>query len=183
MALDKKKILYVAGGAVALYGLALLVFWVALEVRKRKAFGEGDEDHSPDGTSSSNNASSSGLPNFPLKWGSGTSRNAYPANVRTLVKDIQILCNNWTNAGLLKDGIWGNNTELAVQRLKTITRVKRKNQDSNTNFGVIETPFARCIDTVVVPLSSESKVQVSTVSAFNEMKRWNKEHVNKYVKV
>lgn len=172
--MDKKKLIIIAGSVVALYGLALLVFWVVVRVREKEYLDEAPPDEQ-DGDKSVHYSSK--LPTFPLKWGSGTSRNEDVAKAKMYVRYLQILCNTWVGAGLAKDGIWGDSTERAVQKLKKVTWAERK--DGKIRNGTIVTPFAKGIANVQLPLSSSSKVQIY-VSRYNEMIRWHNEHCKDY---
>ena len=172
--MDKKKLIIIAGSVVALYGLALLVFWVVVRVREKEYLDEAPPDEQ-DGDKSVHYSSK--LPTFPLKWGSGTSRNENVAQAKKYVRNVQVLCNTWVGAGLAKDGVWGNDTELAVQKLKSVGRVKPKGGEKA--FGAIQTPFPFSIADIQVPLSDSSKVQIY-VSRYNDMIRWHNENYKKY---
>ena len=59
------------------------------------------------------------LPNFPLKWGSGSSLSLDPEKDKENVKALQRMCNS-LGSSLVVDGIWGANTERAVNTLKIL---------------------------------------------------------------
>ena len=168
----KKKILIAIGSLAALYGLALLIFWIVVKIEEKK---HDDEAPVPKGGEAEEQAVGSGSkwPNFPLKWGSGTSRNLNQQQVKNYVRGIQNMCSAWSGSNLALDGIWGDKTEAAIQQLATVDHVYHpKNERSIT-----PAPFARCIAQVQNPVSEQSKKQIF-LARYNEMVAWH----NKYYK-
>ena len=165
----KKKILLIVGGTIALYILAVLVYWIAVKWKEGKYLDEAPEKEVDGGSSGSVVGGSSKLPNFPL--------NEDVEKAKKYVRNVQVMCNTWAGTGIAKDGIWGNDTELAVQKLKRVASVKPKGGEGA--FGSKATPFPQCIANVQVPLSDKSKTQIY-VSRYNEIIRWHNENVNKY---
>lgn len=161
--MDKKKILLWATGS--LFGialLALLVLWIAVKVNERKVYGGGGSGVNTDGGSS---GGSSPLPTFPLRRGCGSSSSSDPVKAKKYVRYVQIICNKWTAAGLVKDGIWGEKTEAAVRSLKSV-----KGAVPITGTGAITTPFPSCI----------SESNTISLQNYTEMANWHNSHYKRY---
>lgn len=168
----KKKVLIAIGGLAALYGLALLVFWLVVKIKERgngpALYGKADE-----ATVGGSSASIQKWNKFPLKWGSGTSRNLNPSEVKKHVKYVQELCNRWMNSGLVVDGVWGDKTEKEVPKLKDLIVYDGLNARS------AQRPFYTCVSEVQNPVSPNSKVQIF-YAQYEKMVLWNKENKNRY---
>ncbi len=168
-----KKILLYIGACIVLYVLAYIVFLLLVKAKEKKAIEDENEEGKPSSTGTS---TGEGMPSFPLKWGSGTSRNNNITDARKYVRGVQRACNKWANTGIAVDGVWGDHTEAAVQKLKNAA-VKPKGNDYA--FGA-KHPFLDCIDDVAIPLSSNSKVQLS-LEGYKRMTNWHNENLYKYV--
>lgn len=155
--MDKKKIIaYTTGGLLAAALLALLVMWIMAKVLERRAYNPDEKKGgSENGSGTGNGGKKAELDTFPLQWGSGTSRNANPENVKKFVKSIQTICNYWTVPTLTPDrltvdGIWGDKTEAAVANLKKVTSPGNPSKK----------PFVYLIKPVEKPVNSKSKWQI-----------------------
>lgn len=164
--MDKKKILLWAAGS--LFGialLALLVLWLAVKVTERKAY--GDDGTTGKGNVGGTSGSPSALPTFPLRRGCGSSNSSDPAKAKQYVRYVQIMCNKWAEAGLAKDGIWGEKTEAAVRRLKAVRGAVPIKGPLN---GAVTAPFPGCIsDTNTISLQN-----------YTEMANWHNTHYKQY---
>lgn len=175
----KQKAVLTVAALAALYGLAYLVMWIvkeAAEARNRKAGGQSQsqtQSQSQSGTGSTGSSSSGAWPNTPLRWGSGTARNQNPAEVKAMVKQLQKLCNHWAKTALVVDGIWGDKTEAAVQRLKNTSLY---NPDNPTRLLA---PFDAMVAPVQSPAAAQSKVQV-WAEPLNEAVRWHNANYKSY---
>lgn len=156
--MDKKKIIaYTTGGLLAAALLALLVMWIMAKVLERRAYKPDEKKGGTEnGSGTGNGGKKAELDTFPLQWGSGTSRNANPENVKKFVKSIQIICNYWTVPTLTPerltvDGIWGDKTEAAVANLRKVPDTVNPNS----------TPFANRVKPVEKPVNSKSKWQIT----------------------
>ena len=151
--MDKKqKILIIVGGTVALYILAILVFWIAVKIKERRGddgSSGGEKDTSNEGGSSGGSSQQPSMPSSPMKWGSG----------------------------IFVDGKWGDNTEAAMQKLRNACVVPKRNA-SGEYFGA-KHPFTEYINPVQVPLASQSRVQVYVAHA-TTMVKWSNEHQSEY---
>lgn len=161
--MDKKKIIaYTTGGLLAAALLALLVMWIMAKVLERRAYNPDEKKGGSKNGSGTGNGGGNGtgsgkaeLGTFPLQWGSGTSRNANPENVKKFVKGIQTICNKWTVPTLTPekltvDGIWGDKTEVAVRNLQSVV-----NSDPPPLM-----PFANRIKSVQKPVNRKSMLQI-----------------------
>lgn len=167
--MDKKKILQLSTGAIL--GTALLtlfVLWVVAKFKEKRAYGD-NQDSDKNNTMGSASTSGSGLPIFPLRWGSGGSNSKNVQVSQAYVRGVQVLCNNWIHAGLDVDGVWGRKTEAAVQRLKN-ARYYKKAGSAQVNTTDV---FAQNI----VSISGTSRVQIPTLASYNRMSKWNTNHV------
>lgn len=187
--MDKKKIIVtVTGSILGVALLALLVLWVGAKILEKRAYGGGGQSGEKQNKNTGSNSGNTDWSDFPLKWGSGTSRNKNVSLVRGGVRQIQRVCNSWVKTGLVVDGIWGDKTEAAVQKLKA---VKARPKSSGTISGggydyssmVQTSPFYGYISTVQNPASSLSRVQISNQSDYNNIIEWHNAHVNDYVKI
>ena len=185
--MDKKKIAIVAAGSFfGLALLALLVLWSAVQIKKKRVYIKESTDGK--GKDSDSASGSTDWSDFPLKWGSGTSRNRNVSQVKWGVKQIQRVCNGWVKSGLIVDGIWGDKTEAAVQKLRAV-KARPKYSDAVSGGGydyssvVQSSPFASYISTVQDPASHQSKVQITNQTNLNSIIAWHKAHVNDYVKI
>lgn len=174
----KQKIVLSVAALAALYGLVYVVMWIVVMVtegRNRKTGTQSqnkNQNQSQDGQSGG--ASTRGTwPTSPLRWGSGTSRNKDVATAKSDVRQLQKLCNKWTGAGLVVDGIWGDKTEAAMQRLKTVSVYHTDNPTR------LLTPFAAYVVPVEEPASPVSKVQVWIAGA-NSMMAWHNANYKSY---
>lgn len=156
--MDKKKIIaYTTGGLLAAALLALLVMWIMAKVLERRAYKPDEKKGgSENGSGTGNGGKKAELDTFPLQWGSGTSRNANPENVKKFVKSIQIICNYWTVPTLTPerltvDGIWGDKTEAAVANLKKVTSPGNPSKK----------PFVDRVKPVEKPVNGKSKWQIT----------------------
>lgn len=175
----KKKILIAFGSLAALYGLALLIFWVVVKIKENN--GKGAPPAQGGEAEEQSVESSIKWSNFPLKWGSGSSRNLNQQQVQGYVRGIQAICNNWVGSNLAKDGIWGDKTEAAIQQLATVNYVVLKPGEEEFRTTV-DAPFARCIAQVQNPVSKQSKKQIF-VSRYNEMVEWHNKYCKKYQRI
>lgn len=179
--MDKKqKILIIVGGTVALYILAILVFWIAVKIKERRrddGSSGGEKDTSNEGGSSGGSSQQPSMPSSPMKWGSGIYPSDRIDEVRNNVKQLQKLCNKWCGAGIFVDGKWGDNTEAAMQKLRNACVVPKRNA-SGEYFGA-KHPFTEYINPVQVPLASQSRVQVYVAHA-TTMVKWSNEHQSEY---
>lgn len=97
----KKKIIIAGVAFLALLLLILLLVVVYYYVIK------GRDNQSADAK----------LQTFPLKWGVGSSLSLDPDEAKRNVKEIQRFCND-CGCSLIVDGIWGANTEAAVDYVR-----------------------------------------------------------------
>lgn len=175
---NKQKILKVIGGIVALYGLAILVYWIAVKIKERgNELPDEEEGTNNEGGSTDGSSQQPSMPYSPMKWGSGIYPSEKMAEVRSNVKQLQKLCNKWCGAGIFVDGKWGDNTETAMQKLRNACAVPKRNA-SGEYFGA-KHPFVEYIKPVQVPLTSQSKVQVYWAHA-DAMVKWSNEHQSEY---
>lgn len=188
--MDKKKIIIIS--AYSLLGLALLallVLWIAVKIKEKSVYDGGDPNKKKG--ESSKGESSIGMKvrkwnTTPLKWGSGTSLNYDIAATQNYVRQIQQICNSWLRSGLIKDGVWGDKTERAVQRLKTMKARPVGNVGGvyggyNLSAYTI-CPFASYLTQVKDPVSSISKVQINAEN-YLSMIKWHNSHISNYARV
>jgi len=174
-----QKVLVGIAAAAALYGLALLVMWIVWKVTVWRGKNGDQNQNQNSGTinkptdSEGGTSGTTGWRNYPMKWGSGSWRNKNQALAKAEVCKLQKLCNNWVRSGLVVDGIWGDKTEAAVQKLKTTSVIDIDNPTR------LETPFADYVDRVQNPVVSTSRVQV-TFAGHSAMIAWNNANIKRY---
>ena len=183
--MDKKKIIIISScSLLGLALLALLVLWIAVKIKEKRVYDGGDPNKKK-------GESSIGMKvrkwnTTPLKWGSGTSLNYDIAATQNYVRQVQQICNSWLRSGLIRDGVWGDKTERAVQRLKTM-KARPVGNDGGVYGGYnlstyIICPFASYLTQVEDPVSSISKVQINAAN-YKSMVEWHNSHISNYARL
>lgn len=169
--MDKKKIIIISScSLLGLALLALMVLWIAVKIKEKKVYGgSGNPDLDISNTTGSTNTNGLGLPIFPLRWGSGSSSSKNVQISQSYVRNLQVFCNSWVHAGLVKDGIWGSKTETALQRLKVVMYYQK------AGSGQVNTTDVFAQNIVTIP--GTSRVQIPSLASYNKMEKWHRTHV------